>query len=75
MKDLKNCKTYIINEKRPAGGKRYKEYVWSEVLKYFDAPEDISDIDELVDWIESDGMDCLYDIEVWHEYDENGMIK
>lgn len=75
MKNFKNCKTYIINVKRPPGGKSYKEYTWSQVLEAFNAPEDISDIDELVHWLESDGMVCEYDIEVWQEYDENGMIK
>ena len=46
MKDLKNCKTYIINTIGQAGGKSYKEYTWEEVLNYFEAPEDISEAEK-----------------------------
>ena len=54
--------TYIINTKGEA--KSYKTYTWKEVLEYFGAPEDISDIVDLEAWIiERDGVDVGYIIE------------
>ena len=54
--------TYIINTKGEA--KSYKTYAWKEVLEYFGAPEDISDIVDLEAWIiERDGVDVGYIIE------------
>ena len=70
----RNCKTYIINDRDLCGGRNYTEYTWKEVLNYFCAPEDIESIDELVDWLERDGMRCQYLIEDWHEYDQHGWI-
>lgn len=76
MKNLKNCKTYIINDKDLCGGRSYREYTWEQVIEYFEAPNDIDSIDDLVDWIEDrDGIACQYLIEEWQEYDENGLIK
>lgn len=76
MKNLKNCKTYIISDKYLHGGRSYREYTWEQVLEYFEAPNDIDSIDDLVDWIEKhDGIACQYLIEEWQEYDENGLIK
>ena len=58
--------TYLINEKKQAGGNSYKEYTWDEVLKYFLAPEDISDVDELKQWYESEeGVAFDYIITPW----------
>lgn len=73
---MKNCKTYLINDRALCGGKSYREYTWEQVLEYFEAPMDIDSIDDLVDWIEDrDGIACQYLIEEWQEYDENGLIK
>ena len=72
---MKNCKNYLINDRALCGGKNYREYTWEQVLEYFEAPKDIDSIEDLVDWLESDGMACSYLIEEYQEYDENGLIK
>lgn len=67
--------TFIINEKNPAGGKSYKEYTWKEVLEWFDAPEDLADVEELAGWYEKEmEMAFNYDVKHWHTYNDNGMI-
>lgn len=75
MGNFRNCKTYLINDKALCGGRHYLEYTWEQVLDYFDAQKDIDSIDDLVTWLERDGMACEYLIEEWQEYDENGMIR
>lgn len=59
-------KTYIINEKRQAGGNSYKEYTWKEVLDWFHAPSDLVDIEDLKEWYErANEIAFDYDVELW----------
>lgn len=61
-------KRFLIYDKALHGGISYKLYTWEEVLHYFDAPEDITSIDELIDYVEhEDGHAIMYTIEPWDE--------
>lgn len=75
MKNLKNCTTYTINEKGYPGGINTHEYTWEEVLEFYEAPEDIKTIDELVSYCEDiDGHAFGDIIEKFLQYDENGIF-